>query len=278
MGKRGFRGRADAKRKSCSLRSTAVRRTALAASAAALALFATACGGSSGGGEEKGGDSTARAERTAAAAKPLTAAELEKAALTQADVKSGKVTTKVPARDDIARDKVKTDDADCAPLAYLQVGSYVGTPAATVKRSWMGDAKKPAAGASAEDTMMAALDRAKVVDTLASYADGGAEQAMKDLKAAARKCAGGFSYTVGGTTNKIVDVTPTQAPGGADEAFAVTMTIAAEEGVKAPVKAVVVRKGATLAHLPAVNLASAATGKDFGFPAELVQAQLAKLG
>jgi hypothetical protein len=49
------------------------------------------------------------------------------------------------------------------------------------------------------------------------------------------------------------------------------------DGVKSPVKTVVVRKGATLAYVPAVNLASAASGKDFDFPTEIVDAQLAKL-
>ncbi|HEX5510142.1 MAG TPA: hypothetical protein VFX41_00375 [Actinomycetales bacterium] len=265
------------------MRSLMVRRTALAASAAALALLATACGGSSdsdsSGSSDKAGDGkTAQADKTpsAAPAKALTADELEKAALTQADVKSGKVTTKVPAADDVAQDKVKADDEACAPLAYLQAGSYVGEPAATVKRSWLGDAQKPEAGAKPEDAMLAALNRAKVVATLASYEDGGAEQAMKELNTAATKCADGFSYAMGSDKVKIVKVATTDAPQGADEALAVTATMDAE-GVKAPVKGVVVRKGATLAYFPAFNLASAASGKDFDFPAELVDAQLAKL-
>ncbi|MGC9536821.1 hypothetical protein [Streptomyces sp. UG1] len=263
-------------------RPTAVRRTALAASAAALALFATACGGDQAddAAEEKGGAtaSASAAPATTAAAKALTAAELEKAALTQADVKSGKVAEKVPAQDDIAQDKVKADDEACAPLAYLQSGTYAGEPAATVKRAWQGEAKKPAAGASAEDTMLAAIDLEKVVLTLASYEGGGAEQVMKDLNAAAGKCAGGFSYTAGGTKNEVLKVTTTQAPEGADEAIALTLSLSAEEGVKAPMKSVVVRKGATVAYVPAVNLASAASGKDFDFPAEIVEAQLGKLG
>ncbi|MFE7212604.1 hypothetical protein ACFU93_21930 [Streptomyces sp. NPDC057611] len=259
--------------------SLVVRRTALAASTAALVLLATACGGSSDSGDEKAGDGkTAQADKTASAAptKALGAAELEKAALTQADVKSGKVTIKPPATDDVAQDKVKTGDTACTPLALLQAGSYVGTPAATVKRSWLGDAKKPPAGADPQVALLAGLDRSKVVVTLASYDDGGAEQAMKDLQAAAGKCAGGYSYTAAGTKTGIDKVALTQAPAGADEAFAVTQTVNAE-GVKAPVKGVVVRKGATLAYFPAVNLASAASGKDFDFPAELVDAQLAKL-
>ncbi|MCH0563333.1 MULTISPECIES: hypothetical protein [unclassified Streptomyces] len=271
--------------------STAVRRTALAASAAALALLATACGGSSddagksGDGKtaEAGGSASAAASADAsaapstAAAKALTAAELQKAALTQADVKSGTMMEKLPAQDQVAQDKVKAGKAECAPLAQLQAGSYVGKPAATVSRKWIGDPKKPAAGASEEEKFLAGLNKSMVVLTLASYADGGAEKAMKELTTAATQCAGGFEFSVSGASTKDVKVVKTDAPQGADEALAVTMTMDAE-GTRAPVKGVVVRKGATLAYLPAVNMASAASGDDFDFPAELVQAQLAKLG
>ncbi|MFD9001264.1 hypothetical protein ACFV0T_09890 [Streptomyces sp. NPDC059582] len=260
------------------MRSTAVRRTALAASVATLALFATACGGDDkadkSGGEDKGGATAS----SAPAAKALTAAELEKAALTQADVKSGKVTEKVPAADLVTQDKVKADDAACAPLAYLQIGSYVGKPAATATREWKGDPKKPAAGATDEEKFLAGVDAPSVLVTLASYEDGGAEQAMKDLNAAATKCAGGFSFTVAGDTTKNLKVVTTDAPKGADEAIALTTTFEADEGMKAPVKGVVVRKGATLAYLPAINIAAAASGKDFDFPTEIVDAQLGKLG
>ncbi|MER6979337.1 hypothetical protein [Streptomyces carpinensis] len=259
--------------------SLVIRRTALAASGAALALLATACGGSSDGGDKGGDGSTAQADKTASAApaaRTATAAELEKAALAQADVASGKVTTKVTAGDDIAQDKVKAENTACAPLALLQAGTYTGKPAATAKRSWLSDQKKPKAGAAPEDAIMTGLDRTKVVETLASYADGGAEQAMKDLKKAAQKCAGGFAYTALGTKTTVVKVAVTDAPQGADEALALTSTVSAD-GVKFPMKSVVVRKGATLAYFPAVNLASGASGKDFAFPADLVQVQLTKL-
>ncbi|WP_371660319.1 hypothetical protein [Streptomyces sp. NBC_00280] len=255
------------------MRSTVVRRTALTTSAAALALVVTACGGSSDDADDKAA-SASPAEGTTAA-KALTAAELAKAALVQADVKSGTLTEKVPAKDDIAQDKVSSDDAACAPLAYLQSGSYVGKPAATVKRTWKGDAEKPAAGASDEDQFLAALDLEQAVITLASYEDGGAEQAMKDLNTSAEKCAAGFSYTVTGTKSDALKVTKTAAPEGADEALALTVTV--DAGLKAPMKAVVVRKGATVVYVPAINFASASTGKDYDFPTEIVDAQLAKL-
>jgi len=221
-----------------------VRRTALTASAAALALLVTACGGSSeGGGDDSGkagGDKAAQADKTpsAAPAKALTAEELEKAALTQEDVKSGKVTTKVPAADDVAQDKVRTDDRACDPLAHLQAGSYVGKPSGLIPLP----------------------DNCALVTILR---DG-------------QVCSGGFAYTANGNKIKIVKVAVGDAPQGADEALAVNETMDAE-GVKAPVKGVVVRKGATLAYFSAANLASVASGKDFDFPTELVEAQLAKL-
>jgi hypothetical protein len=260
------------------LRSTAVRRTALAASAAALALLVTACGGDDkadkgGSGEDKGG----AAAPSAPAAKALTAAELEKAALTQADVKTGKVTEKVPAAETATQDKVKADDEACALIAYVQNGSYVGKPSADVLRKWTGDPKKPAAGASDEEKFLAGMDAPTAMVTLASYEDGGAEQAMKDLNEAAKKCSGGFSATVAGDTTKVLKVVTTDAPKSGDEALALTVTIQADD-VKAPAKSVIVRKGATLVYIPAFNIAAAATGKDFEFPTEILDAQLTKLG
>lgn len=255
------------------MRPTAVSRTVLAASVAALALLATACGSSSG----DGGDGGDTADDGKTAAKALTSAELTKAALVQADVKSGTVTEKVPAKDDVAQDKVTYDGADCAPLAYLQSGTYVGKPVATVKRTWKGEAEKPAAGASDEEGFQAAVDLEQAVITLASYEDGGAEQVMKDLDAAIGKCAAGFSYTVAGSKNDVLEVAKTTAPEGADEAIALTVSVDAGEGSKALLKAVVVRKGATVAYVPVINVAAAVTGEDFDFPTEIIEAQLAKL-
>ncbi|POX55447.1 hypothetical protein C3489_10375 [Streptomyces sp. Ru71] len=261
---------------------TTVRRAGLAASAAALALLVSACG--SDGGDKADDGKTAQADKTASAspaqapAKALTGAELEKAALTQADVKSGKVFTKVPLQDDITQAKVKTDKPECAPLGHLQAGTYEGQPAATVKRSWLADRKKPDPKAGVEEALVAGIDRAKAIVTLASYDDGGAEKAFAALKTAATACANGYAWTVGSDTTKVGKVTATTAPQGGDEALALTLLVDADEGVKAPAKAVVVRKGATLAYFSAYNMASAATGKDWPFPDEIVQAQLTKLG
>ncbi len=261
------------------VRTIAVRRTVLAASAAALALLATACGGS--GDEDKAGDGKGKAESSASAsaapaAEALTAAELEKAALAQADVKSGKVATKVAATDDIAKDQVKTDDAACLPLAHAQAGVAQGEPAATVKRSWTGDPVKPSEGTNPEDALLAALDVDKMLINLASYEGDGAAQAMKGLTDAATKCAGGFTATVSGEKMQVVKVAAAAAEGG-DEGSAITLTVAVDEGIKAPNKIIVVRKGATLVTFSAVNLAAMGTGEDFDVPADVVEAQLGKL-
>ncbi|MFE2049795.1 hypothetical protein ACFXAS_14960 [Streptomyces sp. NPDC059459] len=257
------------------MRLTVVRRTALAASAAALALLVTACGGSDDGGgssdEGKNGDTGS------AAPAALSAAELEKAALAQADVKNGKV-TKASATDDIAKDKVEAEKAECEALAFAETGVPLGTPAATVKRSWTEGPKKPSGDAATEEAIGAAFDLDKALVTLATYDDGGAETVLADVKKAAGACAGGFAFTAMGEQAKIAKVTEDKAPGGADEAVAMTMTMTGDEGDAFPVKVVVTRKGSTVVTFTVLNLASAGTGKDFPFPAEISDAQLAKLG
>jgi len=259
------------------VRSTAVRRTALAASAAALALLVTACGGSSDDGDKTGDGKADAGKNAPAGAKALTAAELEKAALAQADVKNGKV-TKAAATDDIAQDQVKAEKAECQPLVFGQTGVAAGEPAATVKRSWTEEAKKPSGDDLSEEALNSAFDLDKVLVTLASYEDGGAEKVLKDVNAAVSACSGGFAYTAAGVKNQIDKVVTDKAPAGADEAVAMTMTMAAEGGDTFPVKVTVTRKGSTVASFTVLNLGSAATGEDFPFPTEISDAQLAKLG
>ncbi|MFI9377270.1 hypothetical protein [Streptomyces parvulus] len=262
------------------MRPTVIRRSALAASAAVLALLATACGSSDDGGSD--GDSgkpaaDGKGGAAASAAPALTAAELEKAALAQADVKNGKV-TKVSAADDVAKDKVKGAEAECEPLAFAEAGVPLGEPAASVKRSWTEGPKKPSGDASTEESIGAAFDLDKALITLATYDDGGAEAVLKDVKEAAGACAGGFAFTAMGEPAKIAKVAQGEAPGGADEAVAMTMTMVGEDGDEFPVKVSVTRKGSTVATYTVLNLAAAGTGKDFPFPTEISDAQHAKLG
>ncbi|MFD4262953.1 hypothetical protein ACFWR9_36415 [Streptomyces sp. NPDC058534] len=263
------------------MRLTVIRRAALAASAAALALLGTACGSSDdGGGDGDAGKAAGDGKdggTSAAAAPALTAAELEKAALAQADVKNGKV-TEVSAADDVAKDKVKGDKAECEPLAFAETGVPLGEPAVTVKRSWTEGAKKPSGDAGTEEAIGAAFDLDKALVTLATYDDGGAEAVLKDVKEAAGTCAGGFTFTAMGEPAKIAKVAQGEATGGADEAVAMTMTMVGEDGDEFPVKVSVTRKGSTVATFTVLNLAAAGTGEDFPFPTEISDAQLAKLG
>ncbi|MFC8873441.1 hypothetical protein [Streptomyces ardesiacus] len=265
---------------------TVVRRTALAASAAVLALLATACGGSS---DDDGaaGDGEAKAERSAPAgdagqSAPAgdapTAADLEKAALAPADVKNGEVTTKVPAKDDVAKDQVSADDAACLPLALAQSAVAQGEPAASVKRSWQGQTEAPSDSKGPDGQDMTTVNVDKIMLNLASYADGGAEQALKGLSTAAEKCSGGFVASAGGDKLKITEVGTATAPEGGDEAVAVDLGVDVGKDADGLMKLVVVRKGATLVTFSAVNLSSMMTGAEFEVPAEVVDAQVAKLG
>ncbi|MFC7984557.1 hypothetical protein [Streptomyces sp. NPDC057336] len=270
------------------MRPTAVRRTALAASAAALALLVTACGGSSdeGGDDAKAtsdqsapaGDGKAESEQAAPAGDALGAAELEKVALAQADVKSGKVATEIPADEDVSRDKVSTDDEACLPVALAVAAVAQGEPGAEAKRSWEGQTDTLSEGSGPDGQDMTEIQVNMVRLNVASYAGGGAEQALTELRTATEKCAGGFTATVDGEKMRVAEVTTTAAPEGGDEGVAATVGIDIGKKAAAPMKIVLVREGGTLATFSATNLSSMMTGADFEIPMDVVDAQVAKLG
>ncbi|MEU9633344.1 hypothetical protein ACGFZZ_01750 [Streptomyces tendae] len=265
--------------------STAVRRTALAASAAALALLVTACGGSDD--DSAAGDDKAKAEQSAPAEGPggsapagkaLTAAELEKVALAQADVKNGEVATELSADDQVAKDQISADDKACLPLVHVQGAVAQGEPAADVQRSWQGQSESPSESKGPDGQDMTDIDVNKILLNVASYADGGAEEAMAGLKAAVEKCADGFDATAGGDKMRVTKVSGADAPKGGDEGLTVNIGVATGGDGSGLMKLVVVRKGSTLATFSAVNLSSMMTGAEFEVPAEVVDAQVAKLG
>ncbi|MFE6633977.1 hypothetical protein ACFVFT_01670 [Streptomyces tendae] len=265
--------------------STAVRRTALAASAAALALLVTACGGSDD--ESAAGDDKAKAEQSAPAegagesapaGKALTAAELEKVALAQADVKNGEVATELSADDQVAKDQISADDKACLPLVHVQGAVAQGEPAADVQRSWQGQSESPSESKGPDGQDMTDIDVNKILLNVASYADGGAEEAVAGLKAAVEKCADGFDATAGGDKMRVTKVSGADAPKGGDEGLTVNIGVATGGDSSGLMKLVVVRKGSTLATFSAVNLSSMMTGAEFEVPAEVVDAQVAKLG
>ncbi|MGW0456812.1 hypothetical protein [Streptomyces tendae] len=265
--------------------STAVRRTALAASAAALALLVTACGGSDD--DSAAGDDKAKAEQSAPAegagesapaGKALTAAELQKVALAQADVKNGEVATELSADDQVAKDQISADDKACLPLVHVQGAVAQGEPAADVQRSWQGQSESPSESKGPDGQDMTDIDVNKILLNVASYADGGAEEAVAGLKAAVEKCADGFDATAGGDKMRVTKVSGADAPKGGDEGLTVNIGVATGGDSSGLMKLVVVRKGSTLATFSAVNLSSMMTGAEFEVPAEVVDAQVAKLG
>ncbi|MFD4348560.1 hypothetical protein ACFWQ6_27435 [Streptomyces coelicoflavus] len=265
--------------------STAVRRTALAASAAALALLVTACGGSSDDGAS--GDDKAKAEQSAPAGeagqsapagKTLTAAELEKVALAQADVKNGEVATKLSAEEDVAQDQISANDKACLPLVHVQGAVAQAEPAANVKRAWQGQKEAPSESKGPDGQDMTDVDVNRILLNVASYEGDGAEQAMAGLKTAVEKCAGGFEATVGSDKMRVTKVSGVDRLKAGDEGLTVDVGVATSGDSSGLMKLVVVRKGATLATFSVVNLSAMVTGADFEIPADVVDAQVAKLG
>ncbi|MEU1894965.1 sensor domain-containing protein [Streptomyces pristinaespiralis] len=255
------------------MRSTAVRRTALAAAAASLVLLVTACGGegSDGGTNEKGNGKGKDSAAAEPAAKALTAAELEKIALAEGDVKAHKIVKAGP-QDDIAAKDVKTEKPECEPLARALAGTPMGAPVATVKRRATAEPDVKEAGK--DGAIEGAFDITTSLVALSSYEGQGAADAFAAVKSAGTACAGGFTMTMAGTEQKIVKMTEAEVSGG-DEAVAWTMT-AEQDGEKLPFNVAVVRKGGTFVSFSSFNLM--APEGDLPLPTAVINAQAAKLG
>ncbi len=266
------------------MRATAVRRTALAASAAALALLATACSGSSDADAKDGGKDAANGSSSApkTPAKALTAAELEKAALAQGDVKGTKITKAGPA-DEVSADDVKADKAACLPIAHAMSGIPEKGAVATTKRKVIEEPKKTGdkkledlAEGEAEDLFKDAFNLTSTAVVLSSYEGTAGPDAFATLKKAAADCAGGFTTTVEKTPMKVASITEEKVTGG-DEAAAWTVT-SEDDGDAVPLKLVVLRKEGTVATFFSFNLAAAGgEGVKFEVPTEVVAAQDGKL-
>ncbi|MFD8191460.1 hypothetical protein [Streptomyces wuyuanensis] len=263
------------------MRTSALRRTAVAVTTVSLALLATACsGGEGGGGDKANGGSSAAAEP---AARALTAAELEKLALAEGEVKGHKVTKTGP-EDEVAGDKVVVDKADCKPLADAVAAVPLGEAKATVKRKVIEEPKKDDAATGlgdltdkdVEEALGAALDVTATMVSLSSYDGKGAEEAVAGLRTAAGACAGGFGMTMGTDKSKVVKVEEIKASGG-QEAAAWAL-VSEQDGQKMPHKVVLVRQGSTIASFSSINLGSIASGKDFPPPTAVIDTQAAKLG
>ncbi|MFD9133511.1 hypothetical protein ACFVZA_13960 [Streptomyces bottropensis] len=241
------------------MRSAVIRRSCVAGVAALSLTLLAACSDSGGSGGE--GDSGGKA---------LSAPDLEKVVLKDGDVKGHKVTEPTGSVD---RKDIEPGTDACAPVAYAMLGSVVDEPAATVQRETQ---KKIDPAEAAKSGDVSGLDATRTLLRLTSYDGSAAQKVMKSLAASAKDCADGFEVTADGTSQQVTEVTTDPAPEGADEAIALTY-LSEAEGTKIPMKVVVFREGGTVGYVTALNLASAASGKDFEFPAEVVDAQVKKL-
>ncbi|MFE7760355.1 hypothetical protein [Streptomyces sp. NPDC057438] len=232
------------------------------AGVAALSLtLLAACSdsGGSGGEGESGGGTPA-----------LSAADLKKVIIEDGDVEGHKVSEPTGTVD---RKDIKPGSDACAPVAYAMLGSVVDEPAATVQRETQ---KKVDPAKAAKSGDLSGLDATRTLLRLSGYDSAAAQAVMKSLAASAKDCADGFEVTADGTSQEVTKVSTDPAPEGADEAIALTF-LSEAEGSKVPMKVVVFREGGTVGYVTALNLASAATGKDFEFPTEVVEAQVKKL-
>ncbi len=243
-----------------------MKRAALTVTVAVTALSLaglTACSG----GDSDGGTSTAdkpTASVSASQAKQLGPAErLAQLLVTKAE--AGDYTVREPAEGEAlaqSQDDMSVDKADCAPLAYAMNELPVGDPEASLVRV-----------ANGPDSMFTLI-------TLATYADGKAEAAMKGLTAAAGSCASGYTAksSSSGATSTYDSVTVETAPTGGDESLASAATFQ-HQGVTQTLRTQTFRFGDAIASYFSLDSGSLVQGGpgQAKIPAALVKAQNAKL-
>ncbi|WP_369233809.1 hypothetical protein AB5J56_18235 [Streptomyces sp. R21] len=256
-------------------------------SALSLALL-TGCG--SGDDDAKGADAK---ESATAAAKALGSAELEKLIIATGDVDGYKVSAADKSQQFASsKDEVKVVDEKCAPIAYVLTGFAPGDSAAYVNRQATEVAAKPSASStkSLEDMTDEELDDAMkgitdalgqtlTIVSLSSYEGDGAKKTLSSVSDAIAGCAGGFTATAKGDTQKFTKVEKEKASGTGDESLAFAVTGDAD-GDKVVVHGEVVRHGGTVATYYSISLAAFAGEGDaaeYDIPAEITKGQAAKL-
>ncbi|MCQ8192012.1 hypothetical protein [Streptomyces rugosispiralis] len=237
---------------------------------AALGLM-TGCGSDSGDGKADGAKQAGSAGRNGGAsqgdeaassdpaAKPLSASALERAALTNGEVKGLEV-QKMTDKEVSEGGSAKTGKAACQPLAALIGTRYDPAPKASVHRAYATDLTKAQIGSTG-------------LIRISSYAPGDAERTVKDLRDAVSACRGGFPAEDGtGVKADVTKVTPLDAPEAGDEAVAFSLHDAGKEN--AVIKFTVVRTGPQVTVFFGVNIADPAKSE---IPTALVDAQVAKV-
>ncbi|WP_189855422.1 hypothetical protein [Streptomyces poonensis] len=235
-------------------------RAAMALSAAALACTA-ACGGGGGGGgageEKAGGKTSASAAPGLGKAKdkapqaPLTAAQLDEAALASGDVPDYKVTKTSEA--DMPAGSVPAEPAACQPIADMFF--FTSTPGA---ESRTGRTLAAESGLDATVTSLALL----------AHERSDAEKVIADLRTASDKCTA-YKHT----DYRYSGVEALPIPEYGDEAVSYRLKGTIED-TTLTMTFTIVRSDSTLAAFYAMK---ALGGDEVEVPAEVIKAQLAKL-
>ena len=261
---------------------TSMRSAAVTVTAVSLALLVTACGGGEKSGDQgkdtgKGTGAAPSASATSAApatssapAKALSAAELEKLIVEQADLPGHQV-QKAKAGEIPVAASVSADKPSCTPFAHAMSYLAPGKPAASAHRRAIEVPKAEGRTASPEDAL-GALAAPVTGVALASYDGQGAQEAFASMKRAGTDCAGGFTLIGGGERTKISWIAPEPVTAG-EEALAWTVTTDVE-GRPWITKVVVFRQGSTLASFSTLSFG----GTVKALPKAVLTAQAAKLG
>jgi hypothetical protein len=229
----------------------------------------------------KGSGNGSSSSSSAPAAEAVTAAALEKLLLAQGELKGYKVDS-ADATLPRSKSDVKTDKAECAPLAYAMSGLAPGETDANASNSLTEDTASDAASKSPEDITGADIENAFKVNLtfvgLSSYSGDGAEKAVKAVSDAVTACAGGFGITAQGENQKITKVASEKASGTGDESVAFAVDSDMDGEGTATFHTEVVRVGNTVATYYTVDFAAlSSSGKSSDVPAAVIDAQAAKL-
>ena len=263
------------------IRRDGVRAVALATLLLPLALIA-GCGDSTGSGGSGGGDGAGEGSTSPSSApsasQALTAAQLDKLSLAASDLK-GFLVKKPGAAEALTQDDVRTGEEECAPVSQVIWGVALGDPAVTAQRRVTSEPDDEAIDAAdSEAELDAALAVTSTTVSLASYdSPEQARTAFESLTSGIADCDGGFqsgAIGTGGTGKVTADTTPKAG----DEAVAFTATLGENTDLLGPTKAVVFRRGSTLAQFSTVNPNAGVSDADFDVPSALIEAQEGKLG
>ncbi|MFK4098911.1 hypothetical protein ACI2L1_02240 [Streptomyces sp. NPDC019531] len=237
-----------------------------------LALITGCGGGSDDDSKESGASSPSTTASTTA--KALSAAELKKLLLAKGDLAG----YEIDAADESlpkSKSEVKTDKAECTPLAHAMAGLAPGDTDASVSYTLT---KSPTATASPDE---ASLENALNIEItfvgLSSYDGDGAEKAVKAVSDATAACTGGFTIKAQGETQKVTKVASVKASGKGDESVGFSVAADMDGEGTATINTEVVRVGNTVSSYYTINLASLDSGKATPVPTTVIDAQLAKL-